>query len=45
MDPNNSHRLLYNIQILKEMLECDIAEEANEELRHRKEGRERFLLN
>ena len=27
LDQSNSHRLLYNLQILKELLECDLVED------------------
>lgn len=47
LDEGNTHRLLYNLQILKELIECDELEDQQQldESKHRREGRERFVLN
>ncbi|KAM3132962.1 hypothetical protein pb186bvf_014958 [Paramecium bursaria] len=42
IDLENPHRLYYNLQILKELLECDMIEDL-EECKKRRECREKFL--
>ena len=42
IDLENPHRLYYNLQILKELLECDMIEDL-EECKKRRDCREKFL--